>query len=577
MTELYIDGQLAALPEGFNITFTSENPYFTRSSNYSLDIELPMPANHAIFKHVNRLDVTKKKTILPATLIVDARCLLYGSAVLLSVEDALVKVQLVSGNAEFNLLTNDDLYIDELDLGTISWPNNNQNRFQPPANMVNYYGSVDDIAGICDQTGRVFGTNNFTLCPYYGRRCVQPYLLTVIKRIVGHFGYRFDTSFFDNNFLRNVYVCSAVSSNRVAAALPHWTVSEFFDELEKFLCAVTVVNERTKVVSLVGLNDYFTESGKEIIPASSLLREFTVDIEDEKNEKDLSTGNVGYNLPSHTDDGYLRIERDIIEAAYKQEYDSYDAMLAAYNGMGDSDKKSTIFIVGKRYYINYNENDKNTLREVNLYADLIRDPESSDVETSLGIVPAKIIQFNVGVYGSVADYDLSRPYTSMVLNIPAVGYQATVAKQERFNVQEAINGDVELKEKQEKNGHMEVAVNTGKFNRQNVTYSGQTHAYDYAYPFTDYQQKTGAQLTDFLPYSLSLNDVCPDSVGHRLSTLSLFHSNIPYTIQFQANKLPDVNKVFLIGNKQYLCEKIETEIDVDGLSKVLKGTFYRIE
>ena len=69
MTELYIDGQLAALPEGFNITFTSENPYFTRSSNYSLDIELPMPANHAIFKHVNRLDVTKKKTILPATLI----------------------------------------------------------------------------------------------------------------------------------------------------------------------------------------------------------------------------------------------------------------------------------------------------------------------------------------------------------------------------------------------------------------------------------------------------------------------------------------------------------------------------
>ena len=147
-----------------------------------------------------------------------------------------------------------------------------------------------------------------------------------------------------------------------------------------------------------------------------------MDIEDEKNEKDLSTGNVGYNLPSHTDDGYLRIERDIIEAAYKQEYDSYDAMLTAYNGMGDGDKKSTIFIVGKRYYINYNENDKNTLREVNLYADLIRDPESSDVETSLGIVPAKIIQFNVGVYGSVADYDLSRPYTSMVLNIPAVGY-----------------------------------------------------------------------------------------------------------------------------------------------------------
>ena len=90
-------------------------------------------------------------------------------------------------------------------------------------------------------------------------------------------------------------------------------------------------------------------------------------------------------------------------------------------------------------------------------------------------------------------------------------------------------------------------------------------------------QKTEAQVTNFLPYSLSLNDVCANSMGHRLSNLKKFHSNIPYVIQFQANKLPNVNKVFLIGNKQYLCEKIEAEIDADGLNKVLKGTFYRIE
>lgn len=588
MTELYIDGQLAALPEGFNFTFTSENPYFTRSSNYSLDIELPMPANHAIFGHINRMDVTKKKTILSAMLIVDARCLLYGSAVLLSVEDTLVKVQLVSGNAEFNLLTNDDIYIDELDLGSVNWPDNNQNSFQPPANMVGYYGSVDDIEvvwlpvfyqeaqwkNLNNDAIYEFGTNNFTLCPYARNRCVQPYLITVIKKIVEHFGYTFDTSFFNDNFLRNVYICSAVTSNKIADALPHWTVSEFFDELERFLCVVTVVDEHAKVVRLVGLNDYFANSEKEIIDITALLREFTVEIED---EKDLSSGNIGYDLPSHTDDGYLRIERDIVDAAYKLECDTYDTMVAAYNGMNDSDKKSTLFVVGKRYYINYNENDQNKLREVNLYADLIRNPESSDIDTSLKIVPAKILQFNVGVYGSVAEYTLNRPYAAMYLNIPAVGYQATTVHQERFNIQEAISGDVELQEKQEKNEYMEVAINTGKFNRQDVTYSGQVHSYDYAYPFTDYQQKTAAQLTDFLPYSLSLNDVCPDSVGHRLSVLKMFHSNIPYIINFQANRLPDVNKVFLIGNKQYLCEKIEAEIDADGLNRVLKGSFYRVE
>lgn len=47
-------------------------------------------------------------------------------------------------------------------------------------------------------------------------------------------------------------------------------------------------------------------------------------------------------MPSHTDDGYLRIERDIVDAAYKLECDTYDAMVAAYNGMNDSDKKSTL-------------------------------------------------------------------------------------------------------------------------------------------------------------------------------------------------------------------------------------------
>lgn len=590
MTELYIDGKLAVLPEGNTISFTSENPYFTKSSNYTMDIELPMPDNVGIFGHIHRLDITKKKTILPAVLLVNSRCMLYGSAVLLSVEDELVKVQLVSGNAEFNLLTNENIYIDELDLGTAFWPNNNQNNFQDPTKMSAYYGSVDDCEVIwlpvCFQEAKWeniqndviydFGTNRFTLCPYYGRRCVQPYLLTVIRKMVQHFGYTFDASFFDDNFLRHVYIASAVSSNKIADALPHWTVSEFFDEIERFLGVVTVVDERSKVVRLVDLNAYFSNPDEERIDYTKLLREFTVEIGEDKNEKDLSTGNISYDLPDATDDGYCRLDKDLFEAAFKVEYESYEKMQAAWSAMGDSDKKNTLFVVGKRYYINYNQDNKNNLREVHLYADLIRDP-SADVDTILQIVPAKIQQFNVGVYGSVAEYDLHRPYTSMVINIPAVNYQLTVAKNEKFNIQEAIEGEVKLEEKQKKNETMEVAFNTGIFNRQNVTFQGQTHAYDYAYPFTDYLQKTSAQLTDFLPYSLSLNAVCPDSVGYRLARLALFHSDIPYTIQFLARKLPDVNRVFLMDNKKYLCEKVEAEIEGNGLSEIMKGTFYRIE
>lgn len=254
--------------------------------------------------------------------------------------------------------------------------------------------------------------------------------------------------------------------------------------------------------------------------------------------------------------------------------------------MDKEERKRVIFVVGKRYYINYNENETDTLREVNLYADLIRDPESYDTDAELKIVPAKIVQYDRGTWKRLEhNFDVVRTDTSLVLNIPLISYYREnynpdwiISPQgEAFNIQEAISGDVELPEKQQKNDRMEIAFNTGKFNRQNVTSHGQTKPYSHAYPFTDYQQKTAAQLTDFLPYSLSLNDVCPDSVGHRLSVLKMFHSNVPYTINFQANRLPDVNKVFLIANKQYLCEKIEAEIDADGLNRVLKGTFYRVE
>lgn len=331
MTELYIDGQLAVLPEGSSITFTSENPYFTRSSNYSLDIELPMAANYTIFKHINRLDVTKRKTILPAMLIVDAKCLLYGSAVLLSVEDRLVKVQLVSGNAEFNLLTNDDIYIDELELGGPYMPPQPGifQFFLPESEMKAAYGSVDEVDGVFlpvfyqeakeeNLVNRVTyeeGTPNFNPGSNMFVGSFQPYLLTVIKKLVEYFGYTFDTTFFDNSFLRNIYICSAVNSFRVETALPHWTVSEFFDELEKFLGIITVVDEYAKVVRFVELNNYFSNPDKEIINHAALLREYAVEIDEEKSDKDVTSGNVGYDLPSTSDDGYLRLDRYLLEAA----------------------------------------------------------------------------------------------------------------------------------------------------------------------------------------------------------------------------------------------------------------------
>ena len=48
------------------------------------------------------------------------------------------------------------------------------------------------------------------------------------------------------------------------------------------------------------------------------------------------------------------------------EYINYQQMKNAYDGMNKEERKKIIFVVGKRYYINYNENETDILREVNL-------------------------------------------------------------------------------------------------------------------------------------------------------------------------------------------------------------------
>lgn len=102
---------------------------------------------------------------------------------------------------------------------------------------------------------------------------------------------------------------------------------------------ITIVDEHTKVVRFAKLNDYFSFSDKEVINEDAVLHEFSVEIEDKKDDKDISSGNVSYDLSSVTDDGFLRLDRELIEAAQKTEYNTYDELVQAYNAMSDENRK----------------------------------------------------------------------------------------------------------------------------------------------------------------------------------------------------------------------------------------------
>ena len=64
--EIIINGQQAWLKKNTSFEYIAENPLFTGSDSYSLTITFPLkdcPDNIAIFGHLHRHDVEKKKVI----------------------------------------------------------------------------------------------------------------------------------------------------------------------------------------------------------------------------------------------------------------------------------------------------------------------------------------------------------------------------------------------------------------------------------------------------------------------------------------------------------------------------------
>lgn len=150
-------------------------------------------------------------------------------------------------------------------------------------------------------------------------------------------------------------------------------------------------------------------------------------------------------------------------------------------------QKDFLFIAGGRFYINYKDDEEvNSLREVNLYGDLVREDAEVGNGTSLKIVPAKIVEYEIGTYKDGAE-------TKNIIhtNVPVVGFYSLAQRSDYIShIQEAIEGKEEVGGNRDNYKTMEVAISTGCFYKQNITSGGQNTVHQYACPFTDFNQNT---------------------------------------------------------------------------------------
>lgn len=355
MLHLSINGLPAAINPDFSFTLTRENPLFTDSGDFTLEVELPLsgcPQNVRIFGALHRKDVSKLTTIgkpMPFTLSA-LPVYIKGTAVITSVTEKQVKVQLLAGRSALNAAFVDekgnDRYVDELDLGTPfdHWfdhqPTEEEVREQlwkrwkaqrkpigheedilyatpnhQPYILYPIYSTADEnIANDIEVEKREGGF--YYRLPQavekkweneHGRPIMttkpldklaerfilapQPYLWHVVERVMRALG--FELSANDNALRREwmgkVFLANARNTIQIAKMLPHWTVKEFVQQVQLFASVVVSVDGKRATVTekLFAFNRY-TEYLKKVVEG------YAVEMEADGGQKDPTKANVAY-------------------------------------------------------------------------------------------------------------------------------------------------------------------------------------------------------------------------------------------------------------------------------------------
>lgn len=579
MTELYLDNKSVVLPSNLEFKLYYDNTYFTSTSTHSLDIELPMPVNYHVFGMLNRLDVEKKSVMLKAYLIADGRVLLNGTALVLAVTDKSVKVQLMSGNAELNYLTKGDIYINETNWGVVDGITNNKSTDFAGCesrNSVFTYIKIDDITDdriLFTRTGYALNTSGYSA---QHLSSPLPYLTTLIEMIMSYFGYRIKQNYIAETWMRHIFCVGGASRTRSKAQylqkypepwglMPHWRVSEFLDYLEDFAGVIVKVDENTREVSIVDVNEYFKD---EVAYINDIIEEYESDISQDKTDVDnITVGNTGYDLPSGTDNGYNRLSAEVVSSSLSYEGDSYADVYARWSADSEAVKVKRIYNAAGRSYITYD----GELREVDLYGDLMRNPEDESIDNTLKFVPANIEKVDVGLW-EVGERVSKNKLAELWLNIPVSYYDSCPGKNEIQNIQEYIEGNETLERKSDKD-KMELAIYTG----MKSVNCGSYGSIKFPSPYMDYQQLSEGQTEANEEYSLSLKNLCENSMGARHRSLKTIQTDVTYSISFKADNVPPIDRTFIIANKKYFAKRIEATITLSGISPVMTGEFYRLE
>ncbi|MBQ5888560.1 MAG: hypothetical protein IIW77_04725 [Bacteroidaceae bacterium] len=653
MTRLFLNDQEVFMQDSASVKLIKENPYFTKSgsSTYNINIPMTVSQNVKVLGNLNRLDNSNKPAMLKARVVVGSETVIVGEAVVTEITEELVKIQILGGTSLMNFYNKmETKYIDELDLG--KWGNSyididvakNRSYDFFYSTVWNEYIVKKSMQGV-DRAqeyliSTLFGLDNeWVAFPVYNetsevmcndwmfrknsngnyylqprsnieseatngypqvRFAIQPYLLPMIKKVFQALGYSIDISSIENNTLfSKIFIASAHEYSARNKSLPHWTVNDFIDQLERFFGVVFVCDEETKRITVIRRADYVNHWATYEI--KEVVDEFTIS-DDSDDIKTLSSLNVGY---AETDQ-YSKLEPWILNNAKKKHYaTTLDLTNEIINykkegGTGNfyedfyNDHKGYLLYVDdiNQIYIAKAPVDAPGLIILNTpsvhhFRDRIVKSDNEDLDVELKIVPVKMLRTQCPAYETdsegkdkfITNFQLDIFYMSNP-DYPVRNWEEPVTTDENVieDIDLAINGEESQKEAS-KDDLMRIAINDRAYTRHTFAATDEV-SYQYPRPI-DYSLGKAYDINGELTrgnIGLNLHDV-PGiiSLSSEVFELEPQINEELYCIKFITDRILDVDGKFIIRNKAYMCKRLEYQITTSGIQKMVTGYFHRIQ
>lgn len=593
---IIIDNKEAVLKKGSSFEFIAENRFFTGADSYSLSITFPLrdcPQNLDIFGHINRKDCDLDRLLLDCE-IHDKDFHRYGSVSIVEISETEVKTQFLEGRSAHNYYSSlDDLYINEMQLPPVveaahynasHYLRNYYTQKQDEADGGTYFGFVclpwvnNTSGNIQNEMRYIPSTNDFA---YIGGGwddvgiVGQPFLVEVVKQVLLQTGYDFDISALENSEWHNLIVCNALpyvwDLHDMQHILPHWTVTEFLEQVELFLNGEFNIDEKSRKMTF-SFNQVTLENVNTLV-IDKVIDSHQVEIssaEDVQNSY-IEQKNLAYAECSHQMWKFYSCDW-LLKQLPKYTWRDFDDMKNHFlNGFLDHignlthnyfkrlhycTREGTYFILKcvRTAIISSQLHHYMRIQPVNEFGKRIIDDREDAEVTEIGIVPACIdntdsthgdlIFVECGEYGDdIIDAEDTDQNQTPVMNILADG---------------------EKDKKEEYFDKLYVAFYDGYYNR---------YAPYHPRPQIDPIEVTPDNILTSSHYSMRLSGGYAPEI--RTSAHKVDHTQ-KFTFTFIADAVPDVRSIFLIHGKKYLAEKITAAISENGLSQQMKMVAYRL-